>query len=58
VIQHAITSRVVEGKIQQLAARQSQHRGREFLERVRQAIGAGYDVGDLKKKTIPIMFGP
>src|SRR4029077_16547303 len=52
--QHAIPARVVEGKIQQFASRQGQHRGGEFSYGVGQALGSRAPVGDLEEQPVPV----
>ncbi len=56
VSQHAIPVRVVQGKIQQLASRQGQHRGGKRFECVGQALGSRYQVGDLEEQLVALAF--
>src|ERR1700675_2961493 len=54
--QHAIPARVVEGKIQQFASRQGQHRRGEFFQCFGQALGSRHPVGDLEEQPVPVAF--
>src|SRR5229473_5723085 len=56
VSQHAILARVVEGKIQQFASCEGQHRGGEFFQCFGQALGSRYPVGDLEEQPVPVAF--
>lgn len=56
MIEHAVPTRVVKGKIQQLASGQVQQRGSELLECVGQAGGARDVIGDFEQHPVPVVF--
>ena len=54
--QHAILALVVEGQIQQFPSRHIQHRRSKLFECFGQALSSSYNVGDLKKQSVPVVF--